>query len=713
MQAAYITLQEAADLEGVSYDTIQKRVRKSTRFDIETRKQESGGRDLVLVSTNSLSKMAQEAYRKREEVKQIAEAAEQAVHDPDEKSEAPPGRPWYVDADYEWYQHQYSKNYYKGMELGNVVREYLINAPKHRKDLTVYTEEYAKERIGKSGRTFRRMVDDYRTAEAWAERMQKEDGCSYDYLKVLALCRKPKDAGLFPSIPPVMKQCIKNIWFDKEFAQNRRTREDLYERVQEIAEVKGWEELPSYQTVLRYIQHLMSDEGLASAHAYQKDGVVSWKNRQMVKRARNTKELKVLEMVQGDEHTFDCWVLYKTPAGKEIPIRPKLVCWIDTRSRMVLGDVICRDANAQILKESLVKMFYEDLGGYIPQYLYIDNGKDYTSKELNGIDRKDRHDPEAKDKYFSMEFDRKTRGFYRDMGISDVHISMPYEPWTKGQIERSFGTVIQKFSKKFASYTGTLTGSKTDAKVNKDIKGMAARGELLTMEEFYAEWVKYKEKYINRRHGGLSKMKEEYRTPKGLFDNGERYRKPAPARSVAVMALMKEEEALVRNVGICRNGLYYMDYELCAYIGQKLRIKVDTWDVTGIYVMDPAGKLLCRAQCQELLHFGRVSDPVLQEHRRMQNRQLSDTRRQIEEATTPFDLGEASEKYGKGIVGGIDLTVGKKPAKPRKVVQMPADPESARNAVKIRKEKEAREASEYMAAQAQKAVERLKAMGEK
>lgn len=82
------------------------------------------------------------------------------------------------------------------------------------------------------------------------------------------------------------------------------------------------------------------------------------------------------------------------------------------------------------------------------------------------------------------------------MGIEDEHISMPYEPWTKGQIERSFGTAIEKFSKKFASYTGTLTGSKTDAKVPKEIKKMAEQGKLLTMEEFYEEWKKYKEKYI-------------------------------------------------------------------------------------------------------------------------------------------------------------------------------------------------------------------------
>lgn len=62
--------------------------------------------------------------------------------------------------------------------------------------------------------------------------------------------------------------------------------------------------------------------------------------------------------------------------------------------------------------------------------------------------------------------------------------SLPYQPWSKAQIERFFGTICTKFSKRTKSYTGTLTGSKTDAKVKKNIKKMLENGELMTMEEF-------------------------------------------------------------------------------------------------------------------------------------------------------------------------------------------------------------------------------------
>lgn len=698
---AYVTLEEAAELEGISYTALKLRcLRNQNNSEKKYVKREGGGKDITLVPVSSLSKQGRNAWRERQKLKEMAEAVADLPEEV-QRSE----QPWYIDADYEWFEHQYKQKLYEAAELGNVIRRFLQEAAQCCGDLTEFTERFAQDKLGKSGRTFYRKVQDYRKAEAWAAKLEKEDGCSYDYLKVLALCRKPKDAGTFPSIPADMKQAIKNIWFNKDFAVNRRTRQDLYEALEKIAAGKGWEELPSYQTVVRYIAYLMEDENLRSAYEYQQKGIRQWKNENMVKRARDTKSLKVLEMLQGDEHTFDLWVMYKTKSGKEIPIRPKLVAWIDTRSRMLLGDVICRDADSQILKESLLKLMYVDLPGQVPRYLYIDNGKDYTSREMLGIDRKDRHNQEAKDRFFDMEFDRATRGFYHDMGIEDEHISMPYEPWTKGQIERSFGTAIEKFSKKFASYTGTLTGSKTSAKVPKEIRQMAERGELLTMEEFYEEWKKYKEEYVNRKHSGLTKAGETYRRPKEVFEQEEQYRKAAPPRSFAVMALMKSEEARVNNVGIKRNGYYYMDDALCDYINRKVLIKVDPYDVTSIYVINEQGRTICQAHCQELLQFGSVSDETLQEHRKMQKRQIRAVREAIEEATVPFD-GDEGAAY-KGMVGGVKLTIGKEPVKKNKVVAMPGS-EIYRKNPGLRKPQK----SEYMDSQAKKAMEKLRAIGE-
>lgn len=64
---------------------------------------------------------------------------------------------------------------------------------------------------------------------------------------------------------------------------------------------------------------------------------------QWYKGSRDTSGLKVMQIVMGDEHTFDCWVAYKQPNGKVIPIKPHLAAWVDMRSRAIMGDVLCKD----------------------------------------------------------------------------------------------------------------------------------------------------------------------------------------------------------------------------------------------------------------------------------------------------------------------------------------------------------------------------------
>lgn len=702
-EEAYITLEEAARLEGIAYNTMAQR---ATRGKLETKSvpRESGGRNLTLVKVNSLSKQARNAYREQERLTALAADPE------DIKEEAKNGPPWYVDTDIDWYMEQYKKQYYKAAETGNVVRRYLQDTADMYGEITGFAEAYAQEHLGKGYRTLYRLVKSYNEAMYWQVKKEKEDGCSYEFFRILCFCRKPKDVGKFPSMAPEVQQTIKNIWFDKDFAGNRGTKQMLYEQLEVIREKKNWKRMPSYQTVVRYINYLMNDEGMKNAHFLIANGEREYKNKVMCKRRRNTKELKVMEMIQGDEHTFDCWVTYKSPNGTVIPIRPKLVCWIDTRSRMILGDVMCRDADSQTLKASLLKLIYHD-AGCVPRYLYIDNGKDYTSKEMLGIDRKDRHNQEAKEDHFSIAFDDVSRGFYRSLGIEDVHISMPYEPWTKGQIERAFGTVCKRFTKWVTSYTGTLTGAFTADKVNKNIKEMAKQGKLLTIEEFYEKWTQWKlDKYAKHVHGGLKRAKEEYTRPGELFEYGERYVMAPPPKSQATILMMKSEDARVRNTGIERNGFCYNDEELMAHIGEKVDIKYDPDDVSVIYVYDKKGRPICSAESQELLKFGRTSDDALKEHRKNQNAQLRHDRQIAKEAQIPFEELNQNQQNADKVVGAVTLKI-EGSGKKGKVTQMPQDKTWRQTGAQMRQEMQERKEKpncEYMNSQAQKALERLR-----
>ena len=70
MAEVYVTLSEAAELEGIPYQTMVRRTqRKKDTFVTKTEKSESGGRDMVLVAVSSLSKQARNAWKEREKLK--------------------------------------------------------------------------------------------------------------------------------------------------------------------------------------------------------------------------------------------------------------------------------------------------------------------------------------------------------------------------------------------------------------------------------------------------------------------------------------------------------------------------------------------------------------------------------------------------------------------------------------------------------------------
>ncbi|MGN0153479.1 MAG: Mu transposase C-terminal domain-containing protein, partial [Lachnospiraceae bacterium] len=610
-------------------------------------------------------------------------------------------RPWYVNADIDWFMENRKTEWYKAIEIGNVVREFLQYSEKGKAE---YADSFAQERLGKNKRTLYRYVKAYQEASAWAYQLHKQDGADYDYLKILALCRKPKETGTFPSFTPEVKQAIKNIWFNKEFAMNQGTRELLYDKLQLLARINHWEKIPSYQSVVRYISYLMEDEGMKNAWYLASHGVREYKNKVMGKALMDTTVLKPMEIVMGDEHTFDCWVAYTHPNGKVTPIKPVLVAWIDVRSRRIIGDVICHHANSDILKESLIKLINTP-GCGVPEWLLIDNGKDYTAEMMTGVPRNQR-DIDGTD-YIDL-----ANGFYRKLGIEHIHRALPYQPWTKGQIERFFGGVCSRFSKQFTSYTGTLTGSRTDAKIPKDIQKMCDRGELLTMEEFYEQWQTWLvEKYEKRVHRGLKDAGEKYKTPLSLFENEEHYYKPAPPKSAQIVLMYREDNVRIRNYGFKRYGKVYDHPALRTHINESLSIRYDKHDISTIFVIGKDGRTICEAECQELLAFGtHVSEEALVKHMKKQNRQLREDRRILEENNVPFE--EMNDQYigFSSVTGGIDLMIGKKPKKKDNLVSMPLDKDYRNGFRGKAQEPEPVEENEYINKKAEDALKSLRAL---
>ena len=693
MTDTYIGLDEAAAFEGVSYDTMKKRVQRNPRdYKTKTQAREGGGKDQIMVAVDSLTAKGRRAWRAAQKVDGRDVIIEKRAD----------AAPWYVGADLNHFIEgdggKRKKAYYEAVELAARVQDFIDYAGP---DRTAYGERYALA-LGVSLPTLYRYVDNVLKANAWVLKMEKEDGKNRDYFRALALCRKPREKATFPSLTDEQRAVIENIWFDRRFAANLGTVEMLYEKFEDIARARGWGDWPSIKTVARYVKHIMDARGASSARYLAANGTREWKNKMMVKARRDATQLKVMEYVVGDEHTFDLWVQWTAPNGKIKAVRPKLVAWMDMRSRAIIGDVICVDANSQTLKESLVKMLYSDPGG-VPHILHVDNGKDYTAQTMTGQSRKRRK--------IDFEFDAETVGFYQSIGIEEVGRSLPYQPWDK-PIERFFGTVCSKFSKWFESYVGTLTGSKTYAKRQKDVDKMLERGELLTMEEFYDVWTTWKtERYHAREHRGLKDAGEKWITPGELFAHGERYEKAVPPREYAAMLLMKADTARVYNYGINKFGTVYTDAELAYYVGKTVGIKWDLDDVTKLYVFDEDGRKICEAVSPELLSFGpHCSQAALERHLRDQRRQERETKEILAEMNRPYELRLQEGGRPSEAVGMIDLTI-KAKTKDARIIQLPQDKEF-REETKARAAKKSEAGDEFLTSKASEALARLRAINE-
>ena len=289
MPDVFITLEEAAAFEGITYEAMKKRVQRSPeQHNVKSQAREGGGKDQVLISTSSLSAKARKAWRAAQKVEGseviIDKRAQEAV-------------PWYVTADLNQYTEANKKRFYEAVELAARVQDFIdYDGP----DRTGYAERYALG-LGISPQSLYRYMKNVLEANAWALKLEKEDGKSRDYFRALALCRKPKETGTFPSLTDEQKAIIENIWFDKRFAANLGTIEMLYERFELEAERREWEEYPSIKTVARYIKYIMEQRGAESARFLAANGTREWRNKMMLKGKRETVSLEVMELVRSEE----------------------------------------------------------------------------------------------------------------------------------------------------------------------------------------------------------------------------------------------------------------------------------------------------------------------------------------------------------------------------------------------------------------------------
>jgi hypothetical protein len=104
----YVMLEEAAAFEGIKYNTLIQRMKRSPgSFDVQTIARDSGGKEQVLVSVASLSAKARRAWKAKQRAEGYGELLDGQVSQ----------EPWYIGIDLNYYVEQHKKQYYEAVQL--------------------------------------------------------------------------------------------------------------------------------------------------------------------------------------------------------------------------------------------------------------------------------------------------------------------------------------------------------------------------------------------------------------------------------------------------------------------------------------------------------------------------------------------------------------------------------------------------------------------
>ena len=306
-------------------------------------------------------------------------------------------------------------------------------------------------------------------------------------------------------------------------------------------------------------------------------GVRYWEARFMPKCLRAKPEM-VNEVWFGDHHVFDCFVLYE---GK--PVRPWLTAWMDARSGAIVGWALSLNPNSNTIIKSLANAIRYTVGSPfhgLPVMLYIDNGKDYRCKRIEGDGLRDYDVGQLN---VSCTADN---ALLKSLGIGVTH-AIPYRAWSK-TIERMFGTIEPRWCRQIPGWCGNGIDQKPE-----DLSADIRAGRLWTFEQFVAYFANV---ILPEYHAYIPDGDKERQSPMDIYLSSPRARdKEEPSGALLAVYQMRSIERKVTTQGVNFFGRKLANYLLGPYIGQYVQIKYDGEADQTVTIYDRDNTYICEA----------------------------------------------------------------------------------------------------------------------
>lgn len=333
----------------------------------------------------------------------------------------------------------------------------------------------------------------------------------------------------------------------------------------------------SYGTMRNYIKYDMTSVEKDKARM----GAKEFKDTYSPYIIRGYNDVKAGQEWMSDGHDLEmmCYRGNKKKAnGERYYGSPKLIVWIDVKSRLITGWTLSWTETTESIAIAL-KRGIEKYG--VPKKVFTDNGKAYKSKILKGTDELD--------------------GIYASLGLEVSH-ALPYNAQSK-HIERWFVDFKETFTKSSITYKGGNISERPE-RMKSFAMDKIAKGKILEQEELEAAleaFINYKNHsyYALRRETGRKAHRGRgmnNRTPLEVFneENPVGERKMLSDEKLRLLFLYEEIRTIQQN-GIEYLGNTYEHENLYFHQKEKVKIKFDPHDLRSIYVYLETGEFLCKA----------------------------------------------------------------------------------------------------------------------
>lgn len=393
----------------------------------------------------------------------------------------------------------------------------------------------------------------------------------------------------------------------------------------------------SYGTMRNYIKNDMTSIEKDKARMGSKE----FKDTYTPYVVRGYDDIKAGQVWMSDGHDLEmmCYRGNKKKAnGERYFGSPKLIVWIDVKSRLITGWTLSWTETTESIAIAL-KRGIEKYG--VPEQLFTDNGKAYKSKVLKGTDELD--------------------GIYASLGLEVSH-ALPYNAQSK-HIERWFVDFKETFAKASITYKGGNIVERPE-RMKSFAMDKVAKGMILEQEELEAEI----ERYINHKNHGYYALRRQAglkahrgkgmnnRTPLEVFneENPAGQRKMLSDEQLRLLFLYEEIRTIQQN-GIEYLGNTYVHENLYFHQREKVKIKFDPHDLRMVYVYLETGEFLCKAEKLETAAWQNDIDAIKAKKNRLKKiarleKEIIGIREEEREETGVIEYNyekRETEKFGK------------------------------------------------------------------